>query len=62
MTLLAYWVASQIAGYGLLFWALRSGLRPPPGLGGAVYFAGSSLLTIGYGDIVRRSRRSDFRK
>lgn len=52
VTLLAYWVASQIAGYGLLFWALREGLRPVPGLGAAVYFAGSSLLTIGYGDIV----------
>lgn len=50
--LLAYWVASQIVGFGLLFWALREGLRPVPGLGGAVYFAGSSLLTIGYGDIV----------
>ena len=52
VTLLAYWVLSQIIGYGLLFWALRAGLRPEPHLGGAVYFAGASLLTIGYGDIV----------
>jgi hypothetical protein len=51
VTLLAYWVASQVIGYGLLFWALRGGLRPEPGIGGAIYFAGSSLLTIGYGDI-----------
>jgi hypothetical protein len=52
VTLLVYWVCSQIVGYGLLFWALRSGLRPEPHLGGAMYFAGASLLTIGYGDIV----------
>ena len=52
VTLLAYWVLSQIVGYGLLFWALRAGLRPEPHIGGAIYFAGTSLLTIGYGDIV----------
>ncbi|MDB5070360.1 MAG: hypothetical protein JWM87_1471 [Candidatus Eremiobacteraeota bacterium] len=52
VTLLGYWVLSQVIGYGLLFWALRSGLRPEPHIGGAVYFAGASLLTIGYGDIV----------
>jgi hypothetical protein len=52
VTLLAYWVASQIVGYGLLFWALRAGLHPEPRLGAAIYFAGASLLTIGYGDIV----------
>ncbi len=52
VTLLAYWVASQMIGYGLIFWALRGGLRPEPGVGGAIYFAGASLLTIGYGDIV----------
>ena len=52
ITLLAYWTATQIVGYGLLFWALRAGLHPVPGFGGAIYFAGTSLLTIGYGDIV----------
>ena len=52
MTLLGYWVLSEVVGYGLLFWALRSGLRPEPHLGGSIYFAGASLLTIGYGDIV----------
>ena len=30
VTLLGYWVFSQIVGYGLLFWALRAGLRPEP--------------------------------
>jgi hypothetical protein len=52
VALLGYWVLSQVVGYGLLFWALRAGLRPEPHLGGAIYFAGASLLTIGYGDIV----------
>ena len=52
VTLLAYWVLSEMIGYGLLFWALRAGLRPEPHIGGAIYFAGASLLTIGYGDIV----------
>ena len=52
VTLLFYWVLSQMIGYGLLFWALRAGLRPEPHLGGAIYFAGTTLLTIGYGDVV----------
>jgi hypothetical protein len=52
VTLLAYWVLAEVVGYGLIFWALRAGLKPQPHLGGAIYFAGASLLTIGYGDIV----------
>ena len=52
VTLLAYWVASQAIGYGLLFWALNAGLKPEPGLFESIYFAGTSMLTIGYGDIV----------
>jgi hypothetical protein len=52
VTIFVYWVSSQILGYGLLFWALRAGLKPEPRLGGTIYFAGASLLTIGYGDIV----------
>ncbi len=52
VTLLVYWVVSQAIGYGLLFWALRAGLRPEPGVFDALYFAGTSMLTIGYGDIV----------
>jgi hypothetical protein len=50
MTLLAYWVASQIVGLGLVFWAMRGWIHPIPKLGAAIYFAGASLLTIGYGD------------
>lgn len=50
--LLVYWVASLIVGYGLIFFAIHAQLRPEPNLGGALYFAGTSLLTIGFGDIV----------
>ena len=52
ITLLMYWVASQAVGYGLLFWALNAGLKPEPGVFASIYFAGTSMLTIGYGDIV----------
>ena len=51
VTLLVFWISAQVIGYGLIFWALREGIRPPlPNLGSALYFAGTSLLTIGYGD------------
>jgi hypothetical protein len=52
IALLVFWVTSLIVGYGFIFYALRAGLRPQPDLGGAIYFAGTSLLTIGFGDIV----------
>lgn len=51
--LLCGWVFGLIFGFGLIFFGLRSGLHPQPtDLGTAVYYAGTSLLTIGYGDIV----------
>jgi hypothetical protein len=51
--LLATWLATLIVGYGLMMYALRDQLRPvPQDLGSAVYFAATSLLTIGFGDIV----------
>lgn len=50
--LLAAWVLTLIVGYGLLFFALRTELQPQPiNLWKALYFAGTSLLTIGFGDI-----------
>ncbi|GAC1576916.1 MAG: hypothetical protein NVS3B7_10000 [Candidatus Elarobacter sp.] len=52
VVLFVYWVGSQMLGYGLLFWAMRGGLRPELDVAGALYFAGTSMLTIGYGDIV----------
>jgi hypothetical protein len=51
--LLLVWGIALIFGYGLLFLALRSELHPRLNdLGTALYFAGTSLLTLGFGDIV----------
>lgn len=51
--LLCVWVFGLILGFGLVFYGLREGLRPiPASLGESLYYAGTSLLTIGYGDIV----------
>jgi hypothetical protein len=51
--LLDGWVVLLILGYGLMLFALREEMRPSPdSLGAAIYYAGVSLLTVGYGDIV----------
>lgn len=51
--LLLAWAAGLVLDYGLILHALRAQVRPvPEDLGTAVYFAGVSLLTIGFGDIV----------
>jgi hypothetical protein len=53
LVLLAVWLAGMIAGYGLLLYALRDQLAPrPQDVGTAVYFAASSILTLGFGDVV----------
>jgi hypothetical protein len=47
------WGTALIFGYGLLFLALQNELQPRLNdLGAALYFAGTSLLTLGFGDIV----------
>ncbi len=54
--LLLLWVGGLILGYGIEFHALRHQVRPvPEDLGSALYFAGTSVLTIGFGDIVATS-------
>jgi hypothetical protein len=51
--LLLVWGLALIFGYGLLFLALQGELQPRlHDLGSALYFAGTSLLTLGFGDIV----------
>jgi len=51
--LLVAWIAGLILGYGLLVDAMRDQIKPPPeNLGSSMYFAGTSLLTIGFGDFV----------
>src|SRR5690242_13231050 len=53
VVLLLVWGVALIFGYGLLFLALQSDLQPQlHDLGTALYFAGTSLLTLGFGDIV----------
>jgi hypothetical protein len=53
VALLGAWLVTLIAGYGLILYALRDELRPVPAdLGSAIYFAASSVLTLGFGDIV----------
>ncbi|MFI5262290.1 MAG: ion channel [Candidatus Limnocylindrales bacterium] len=53
IVLLVAWLAGLILGYGLILFGLRDELQPaPPDLGAALYFAASSILTLGFGDIV----------
>lgn len=59
--LLLVWAAGIIFGYGLVFWGLRGGLAPPVhSLGQALYFSGTSALTIGFGDVVGRTAGTRF--
>ena len=51
--LLAAWLSALIVAFGLILFAIRDQLDPAPtNLGTALYFAASSVLTIGYGDVV----------
>jgi hypothetical protein len=51
--LLFTWLLGLVVAFGLILYALRGDLSPPPpDLATALYFAASSVLTLGYGDIV----------
>ena len=51
--ILIVWVAQLTVGYGFAVHALSDQIRPhPTSWTGAFYIAGTSLLTIGYGDFV----------
>jgi hypothetical protein len=53
LALLVAWIGALILGDGLLLFALRDQLSPSPAdLGTTMYFAASSILTLGFGDIV----------
>jgi hypothetical protein len=53
LALLVSWLAALVLGYGLVLFGLRDQLSPVPhDLGTTMYFAASSVLTLGYGDIV----------
>lgn len=56
LTILMVWVGMLILGHGLLIHALRDQVEPrPTTLIGCCYIAGTTLLTIGYGDFVPAS-------
>jgi Ion channel len=53
VALLVAWLLTLIVGYGLILYGLRDELRPiPTDLGTTLYFAATSVLTLGFGDIV----------
>src|SRR5437879_2152859 len=56
LVLLALWVGLLIAGYALLLWGLGSPLAVTggggTGFGTDLYFSGTTLLTLGLGDVI----------
>jgi hypothetical protein len=56
ISLIGLWAGLLIVGFGFLLWGMRGGIAPAhASFGTMLYFAGSSLLTIGFGDVVARS-------
>jgi hypothetical protein len=52
----ALWVALLMLGFGLMLWGMRGGIAPAhTSFGSILYFSGTSLLTIGFGDVVART-------
>jgi hypothetical protein len=50
-----FWVMLLVLGFGLLLWTMRGEIMPPnQSFGTMLYFAGTSFLTIGFGDVVGR--------
>lgn len=51
--LFALWLAVMVLAYGLMLYGVRDEMTPPlGGLFEAVYFAGTSVLTLGFGEII----------
>ncbi len=51
--LMVTWLLIMIFGYALILYGLRADLRPPlTSFSDACYFAGTAVLTLGFGDIV----------
>jgi hypothetical protein len=56
IALMGLWIGLLILGFGLVLWAFRGGIIPANrSFGTMLYFAGTSLLTIGFGDVVGRA-------
>jgi Ion channel len=55
IALIGLWVTLLVLGFALVLWGMRAGIAPGyASFGTMLYFAGSSLLTIGFGDVVGR--------
>lgn len=53
IALLVTWIGLLMIGYGLVFYGLRDQIKPSPAdIWESTYFAGTALLTIGFGDVV----------
>lgn len=52
VNLLFSWIVFLILGYGLILYGLKAEMAHEPDFGTALYQAGISVLTIGYGDVV----------
>jgi len=53
VVLLVLWLSGLVLGFGLIFYGLRAQLQPiAHDFPTALYFAGTSVLTIGFGDLV----------
>ena len=53
VAMLGAWLFTLIVGYGLILFALRDQIRPvPTDLGTTLYFAATSVLTLGFGEIL----------
>jgi hypothetical protein len=56
VSMIGLWASLLILGFGATLWGMRAGIAPSHiSFGTAVYFAGTSLLTLGYGDVVARA-------
>ena len=51
--LLVTWLAGLVLAFGLILFAIRDQLRPVPvDLGTTIYFSATSVLTLGFGDVI----------
>jgi Ion channel len=55
VSLIGFWVGQLILGFAFVLWGMRGGISPShSSFATMLYFAGTSLLTIGFGDVVGR--------
>ena len=52
LTLLALWLTGLLVGFSLLYVAGRASLRGETGYGSLLYYSGTCLFTLGFGDIL----------